>query len=107
MLFVCEKREKTSQYKGVYWLTEKGKWCVQLRLKGVSQYGGAFEDELDAARRVNHLCKKFGIPLKNLEISTIPNEQYPVTTKFICRMTFGENQKCENLFFHFCPNIFF
>merc|ERR1712034_43503 len=35
----------------------------------------------DAARRVNHLCKEFGIPLKNLEISQISNEQYPTNYK--------------------------
>ena len=45
-----------------------------------------FKDELDAGKRVNQLCKELEIPLKNPEISGIPNQQYQVTKKFFCFM---------------------
>jgi len=75
-------KEKSSQYKGVYWNKDKRKWYVLISLKGAKQkYGGMFEDELDAAKRVNQLCEKFKIPSKNLEIidNTISNQQYQKT----------------------------
>merc|ERR1712096_171791 len=68
---ICElpkqqQSEKKSQYKGVYWHKEKSKWSVQLWLKEKKQkYGGYFENELDAAKRVNQLCEKLEIPLQN------------------------------------------
>ena len=94
---VFEKKEKTSQYKGVYWHKERKTWYVQIHKKGQKpKYGGMFEDELDAAKGVNQLCEKLEIPLKNPEISAIPNQKYQVT---FCRLS--ENQKCENLFFQF------
>merc|ERR1712034_228001 len=74
-----QKKEKTSQCKGIYWHREREQWCVQLKLKGEnSKYGGIFKDELDAAKRLNQLCEEFGIPLQNPEISGIPNQQYQV-----------------------------
>jgi len=72
-------KQMTSQYKGVCWNKEKRKWYVHISLKGDKQrYGGVFEDELDAAKRVNHLCEEFEIPLKNPEIieNRISNQQY-------------------------------
>ena len=53
------------------WQKERGKWFVQVSLKGEKpKYGGCFEDELDAAKRVNQLCQKLGIPIQNHEIET-------------------------------------
>ena len=83
-MFACEKKEKTSQYKGVSWSTRSDKWCVQIRLKtGKSKFGGYFTDELDAAKGVNELCEKLGIPLQNPEINAVQNQQYQVTKKFV------------------------
>jgi hypothetical protein len=49
-VFAFEKKEKTSQYKGVCWSKRMGKWHAQLSLKeGKSKYGGNFQDELDAS----------------------------------------------------------
>ena len=41
MFAICsEKKEKTSQYKGVCWHRDTGKWFVQLYLKeGKKKYG--------------------------------------------------------------------
>jgi len=78
---ICEipnqqKNEKKSQYKGVCWHRENGKWQVRICLKGQKQkYGGMFEDELDAAKRVNQLCEELDIPAENPGISAVPNQQ--------------------------------
>merc|ERR1712034_190876 len=72
-----QKTEKKSQYKGVNWHKPSGKWMVSVLLKGRKKmYGGCFTDELDAAKRVNQLCEKLGIPLQNPTINAIPNQQY-------------------------------
>jgi len=69
------KKEKTSQYKGVFWHRKRGKWCVQLKLKGQLKCGGYFQDEIDAAKKVNQLCEELRIPLRNPEIGAISNQQ--------------------------------
>jgi len=72
-----QKREKISQYKGVHWSRERKKWYVSITLKGgKKKYGGIFNDELEAAKRVNQLCEELGIPLKNTEIVAMPNQKY-------------------------------
>jgi len=71
-----EKKEKPSQYKGVYFHKQSGKWRVQLKLKRQQKCGGYFDHELDAGKRMNQLCEEFGIPLQNPELSAVPNEQH-------------------------------
>ena len=79
---VCEKKEKISQYKGVYWHKQMGKWYVLIYPTGQKRkYGGTFKDELDAAKRMNQLCEELRIPLQNSTISEMPNQQYQVTKK--------------------------
>jgi len=76
------KKEKTSQFKGVTWHKERRQWCARLSLKGQKQmYCGRFNDELDAAKRVNELCEKFGVPQKNPSITAIQNRQYQTKEK--------------------------
>merc|ERR1712034_253664 len=71
-----QKKEKKSQYKGVTWYKDRKKWFVRLNIKGGKQkFGGTFDDELDAAKRVNQLCEELRIPLKNPEISAKQNQQ--------------------------------
>jgi len=68
--------EKTSKYKGVYYHKQTGTWCVLVCVKGQKQkYGGRFNDELDAAKRVNQLCEELKMPLKNPGIAGMPNQQ--------------------------------
>jgi len=70
------KKEKTSQYKGVYWHRARRRWCVKLCLKGGnSKSGGYFKNEQNAAKRVNQLCDEVGIPQKNPGMIKISNEQ--------------------------------
>ena len=85
LLFVCERNDNKSQYKGVTWHRGKGKWQVQLQLKGQKpKHGRTFKDELDAAKKVNELCEEFGIPLQNPEITAIPNQPYQVIPPITC-----------------------
>jgi len=76
-----QKREKTSQYKGVCWERDTGKWKVHFVVKGHFKFGGTFNDELDAAKRVNQLCEDWKIPHKNHNVSAIPNKQVPKKEK--------------------------
>merc|ERR1712034_299298 len=69
-------KEKRSQYKQVYWNRINEKWFVNLYCKdGKQKYGGLFNNELDAAKRVNQLCAEAGIPPKNPGLNAIPNQQ--------------------------------
>jgi len=70
-----KKKQKTSQYKGVNWQKEKGKWYVQVQKKGQKKTGGYFYDELDAAKRANQLCEELKIPQYNPTISMVPNQE--------------------------------
>jgi len=80
----CEKNEKTSKYKGISWHRERRKWFVRIYPKEQKpKYGGYFQDELDAAKRVNQLCEELEIPLLNPEIGAMPNQQYQKKTKDI------------------------
>ena len=94
-MFVCELKDKTSQYKGVTLHKRSRKWYAQLSFKGQKKYGGHFNDELDAGKRVNQLCEEMGIPPQNPEISAIPNQQYPVTMKHCLLHGIARNQNCE------------
>ena len=72
---IFETKGKTSHYRGVSWHKNNKKWIAQSILQGKLNYCGTFNDELDAAKRVNQLCKEHDISLKNPEIGTIPNQQ--------------------------------
>jgi hypothetical protein len=79
-----EKREKISQYKGVSYNKKSGKWYARFHLARQKKiYGGIFNDELDAAKRVNELCEELGFPQQNSTLSAIPNQQYQVTKKIV------------------------
>jgi len=77
-----QKMEKISQYKGVSYNNKLGKWYARLHLtRKIVQYGGTFNTELDAARRVNELCQEMQIPQQNLTLGVTPNRQYEVKRK--------------------------
>ena len=103
----CEKHEKTSLYKGVYWQREIKKWHVQLSLKEKkTKYGGTFNNEKDAVERVNQLCEELGIPLQNPEISAIPNQQYQVTKKFVLPHGIVRKFELQKFIFSISSQIF-
>jgi len=60
---------KTSIYTDVTWQKNRNKWHAQLKDKGKIYYGGLFDKEEDAARKINLLCDKIKIKRKNPEIN--------------------------------------
>jgi len=72
-----KKIEKTSLYKGVCWYRTRNKWRAEVRLKGKKIFGGYFNNEWDAAKKVNQLCEEFGISIQNPSLLQIPTQQSP------------------------------
>jgi len=70
-----QPKEKTSKYKGVYWERLSRIWYVQLKSKQRKIFGGYFDNENDAAQKVNQLCGKLGVTVKNYNISELPNQE--------------------------------
>jgi len=56
---------KASKYIGVYWSKNRKSWKVELKHNKKRYYGGCFDDEEHAAKKVNLLCDKFEIERKN------------------------------------------
>merc|ERR1712034_237825 len=64
---------KTSIYNGVCWHRENKKWQVQLIHNKKQYYGGSFDNEEQAAMKINLLCDKMGIDRKNPMIDLKPD----------------------------------
>ena len=62
--------QKTSQYIGVTKTSScKNPWQASIYTGGKSKHCGSFKTEIEAAKRVNSICKKYGMKLKNAELS--------------------------------------
>jgi len=73
-----QKKEKTSQFKGVSWDKKIRKWRVAIYPKGQKpKYGGSFKNEVDAANSMNQICEELGIPSQNPNVIEIPTHQSP------------------------------
>lgn len=59
-------RAGSSKYKGVSWITRKGKWRVAFNWQGETHFCGYFADEVEAAKEYNRrsaeLCGGFARP---------------------------------------------
>jgi len=78
-----QKREKTSQFRGVCWYRDREIWRVQVRFKKrKSKFGGNFKNELDAGKRVNQLCEEMGIPPQNPTLVEIPTEKCNISLDY-------------------------
>lgn len=49
----------SSQYKGVFWNAQKGKWQSRLKIDGKQKHLGFFVNEKDAARAYNEAALKY------------------------------------------------
>ena len=75
-----EAIQSTSNYKEISWDEKRQLWKAEFSFNGkISK--SYFENELDAVKRINQLCKNIGIPSKNPELPEIPNQQ--VTPLFL------------------------
>jgi hypothetical protein len=71
--------EKSSKYVGVSILNDqpsKRLWQAKLRIDGKQQSLGCFKTEIEAAKRVNFVCKKQSIKIKNPGLSDEETESF-------------------------------
>merc|ERR1712034_268390 len=63
-----------SKYKGVSWNEKRNLWQAEFQSNGktIKSY---FNNEFDAAKKLNKLCNKMGIRLQNPKICEIQNQQ--------------------------------
>jgi len=66
-------KNKTSIYIGVHWHRDNKKWQASLMHKKNLYQGGHFDNEEQAAMKVNLFCDKFGIERKNPSINIQPD----------------------------------
>jgi len=93
-------QNKTSKYIGVTWHKDNKKWRAQLKHEGKDYYGGLFDNEKDAAMKVNLLCDKYEIerkhPISNMDvIKKIRN-----TTSKYTGVGWKKDKKCWQVQFH-------
>ena len=69
----CEVPNSTSLYNGVCWDKDCKKWQAQLRHKRKNYYGGLFDNEEQAAMKINLLCDKIEIKRRNPTIEIKPD----------------------------------
>jgi len=67
-------KNQTSKYIGVFWSKDCRKWKAQLKHKRQNYYGGYFDNEEQAAMKVNLLCDKYETDRKNPTITVAPDE---------------------------------
>ena len=66
--------QSTSKYEGVSWNEKRNLWQAEFYINGKKQKS-YFENEFDAAKKLNKLCEKMGIFPQNPEICEKPNQQ--------------------------------
>ena len=52
-----DKKNKTSKYTGVSWNNQKNKWVSQIRINGIVNYLGQFNNELEASNAYKNKLK--------------------------------------------------
>jgi hypothetical protein len=60
---------------GVYWNKQAKKWVASLKHNKKQIHIGLFKNEKDAAKAVNWKCKELKIPMKNLEVGVLDDEE--------------------------------
>jgi len=76
IIFLCiiiKPIYSTSKYIGVSSEKENNTWRVVIYVGKEAKFGGRFDNELDAAKRVNQMCDEFKLERKNPEVNGIPN----------------------------------
>ena len=80
--YLFEVQNQTSNYTGVSWNADHKKWKAVLRHKQKKYQGGLFDDEKQAAMKINLLCDENRITRKNSTIGIEPKVIQKVT--FLC-----------------------
>ena len=71
---LLEATQSTLKYEGVSWNEKRNLWQAEFHINGKKRKS-YFGNEFDAAKHLNNLCEKMGIPLQNPNICAIPNQQ--------------------------------
>jgi len=61
-------KRKQNLFHGIYWHKTNKKWVAHLQVDGRNKYGGSFDNEVDAAKKVNQMCQEIKIAPRNPEI---------------------------------------
>merc|ERR1711925_69896 len=92
---------QTSKYNGVSWHKDKKKWQTQFMYNKKKYFGGYFDNEEQAAMKVNLLCDKNGIERKNPMIDQENNVIQQVNEEIKVEednILDGFKYECENCF---------
>jgi hypothetical protein len=73
----CEGNQSAkSKYNGVFWNKRWQKWETALHLtSGKRKFCGYFDNEIEAAKKLNILCDEYCLPHKNPETDGVPNQK--------------------------------
>lgn len=55
----------TKKYKGVSYISQLNKYRAKIMIKGLTHFGGDYSTEKEAAKAIDRLCLRLGIPPKN------------------------------------------
>jgi hypothetical protein len=72
----------TSNYTGVYWVKKSNKWAATVVVNSKRYYGGCFDEEIEAAKKVNQLCDELEIERKNSELHAIYKRKARKTSQY-------------------------
>jgi hypothetical protein len=98
---IQQRPNQTSKYTGVSWHRDKKKWQTKLTHNNTIYCGGYFDNEEQAAMKINLLCDKNGIKRKNLMIKTEPDIIQQVNKEIKvedANILHGFKYECENRF---------
>ena len=83
-MYSCEAQNKTSKYTGVCWKKNGKGWQAQFKRKGKDYYGGLFDNEEQAAMKVNLMCDELEMdrknPMINIRLNAIQQVMYLIHT---------------------------
>jgi len=88
-----QHQQKTSKYKGVTWNKQCKKWRAFINIAKEFKDGGTYDDELEAAKKVNQMCDTFQIKRKNVDVDASPHPKIFFTSRYKGVSWHSQNRK--------------